>query len=132
MLGTSACPSGPVPLAGHGLLTADVWFSEGLCCSTDAEVGDEAEEEEEEEEGRGRSGDEVGGVAGFSFSIMVVKPQRLVACSRKSSGSLSQMSPLPSPPALNSIDLPSDRKPSVASIAACEMTESVFTHVVQS
>ena len=49
---------------------AKVWSWGGLCCSTDAQVGEEAEEEEE---GRGRSGGEAGGPVAFSFSIMVVK-----------------------------------------------------------
>lgn len=71
------CPLCPVLLAGCGLLTAskdaEVWFSGGLRCSVDVQVGEKPEEEEEEEEGRGRSGGEAGGPVGFSFSIMVVK-----------------------------------------------------------
>lgn len=52
------CPLCPVLLAGHGLLMASedakVLLWRGLCCSTEAQDGeeaaDEAEDEEEEEE----------------------------------------------------------------------------------
>lgn len=73
-MGTSVCPLCPVLLTGCGLLTASedakVLLWGGLCCSTEAQDGEEVEEEEED---RGRSGGEAGGLVGFSFSIMVVK-----------------------------------------------------------
>lgn len=68
------CPLCPVLLGGCGLLIAsedaEVLFWRGLCCSMEAQDGEEAEEEEEEE-GRGRSEGEAGGPSGFSFSIIV-------------------------------------------------------------
>lgn len=68
----SVSPWCPVLLAGCGLLLiALLWM--GLCCSTEAQDGEEAEEEEEE---RGRSEGEAGVLAGFSFSIMVPKSLR--------------------------------------------------------
>ncbi len=73
-MGTSVCPLCPVLLAGRGLLIpsedAEVLLWRGLCCSAEAQDGEEAEEEEEEE--RGRSGGEAGGPVEFIFSIMVV------------------------------------------------------------
>lgn len=71
------CPLCPVLLEGCGLLIASedaaVWFWRGLCCTTEAQDGEEAEEEEVEE-GRGRLGGEAGRLVGLSFSIIVVKP----------------------------------------------------------
>lgn len=68
--GTSVCPVCPFLLALEGAKVC--W--RGLCCSTEAQDGEEAAEEEEEEEGRrGRSGGEAGGPVGFIFSIMVLK-----------------------------------------------------------
>lgn len=70
-VGTSVCPLCPVLLAGRGLLIAsseDAEVCGGLCCSMEAQDG-------EEEEERGRSGGEAGEPVGFSFSIMVVESQ---------------------------------------------------------
>lgn len=74
-MGTSVCPLCPLLLTGCGLLTAfeDAKVWRGLCCSTEAQDGEEEAEEEEEEEERGRLWGEAGGPVGFSFSIMVLK-----------------------------------------------------------
>lgn len=71
-VGTSVCPLRPALLVGGGPLIAsvDVLFWRGLCCSREAQDGEEAVEEEEE---RGSSGGEAGVLLGFSFSIMVLK-----------------------------------------------------------
>lgn len=74
--GTFVCPLCPVLLAGCGLLIvsedAAAWFWRGLCCSTEVQDGEEAEEEEAEE-GRGSLGGEAGTPVELTFSIMVVK-----------------------------------------------------------
>lgn len=72
-VGTSVCPVFPFLLAVCGLLIAskDVLFWRGLCCSTEAQDGEKAEDGEEEGE-RGRSEGEAGVPVGFSFSIMAV------------------------------------------------------------
>lgn len=67
--GMSMCPLCSVLLSGCRLGSEDALFWRGLCCSTEAQDGEEAEEEEEE---RGRSGGEAGVTVGSSFSIMLV------------------------------------------------------------
>lgn len=56
-MGTSVRPLCPDLLGGRGLLIASkdakLWLWRGLCCSTDAQDGEDTEEEEED--GRGRS-----------------------------------------------------------------------------
>lgn len=57
---------------------AKVLFWRGLCCSTEAQDGEEVhdDDDDDDEEGRwGRSGGEAGGPVGFNFSIMVIKTQ---------------------------------------------------------
>lgn len=60
-------------------VSRDAFLGGGLCCSVEAQSGEDASEEEEEER-RGRSMGEAGVTAGPSFSIMVEPTQVLLSC----------------------------------------------------